>query len=126
MFPTLCDLTGVATPSSVEGLSLAPVLAGKQKTRRAAIFTAYRNVQRAVRDNRWKLIVYPQINQTQLFDLQTDPGEMRDLAADPKYARQRARLTALLKQQQLALGDQQPLRVAQPLPAAFDFSQVKP
>ncbi len=126
LFPTLCDLTGVATPSSVEGLSLAPVLAGKQKTRRAAIFTAYRNVQRAVRDNRWKLIVYPQINQTQLFDLQTDPGEMRDLAADPKYARQRARLTALLKQQQQAFGDQQPLRVAQPLPAAFDFSQVKP
>ena len=36
--------------------------------------------QCAVRDDRWKLIVYPLINKTQLFDLRSDPLEIRDLA----------------------------------------------
>jgi arylsulfatase A-like enzyme len=125
LFPTLCDLTGVPTPRSVEGLSLAPVLAGKQKTRRTAMFTAYRNVQRAVRDDRWKLIVYPQINRTQLFDLRTDPAETRDLANDPKFAKQVERMTTLLKQKQAEAGDTQSLRSDKPQPAAFDFTQVK-
>jgi arylsulfatase A-like enzyme len=125
LFPTLCDLASLKTPSSVEGLSLAPVLAGKQKTRRRALFTAYRNVQRAVRDDRWKLIVYPQINHTQLFDLRHDPAETRDLARDPKFAKQVEKMTTLLQQKQAEAGDTQPLRVAQPQPAAFDFTNIK-
>ena len=47
---------------------------------------AYRNVQRAVRDDRWKLIRYPQVDKTQLFDLQNDPDELKDLSADPAHA----------------------------------------
>jgi arylsulfatase A-like enzyme len=124
LFPTLCDLTGLKTPGVVEGLSLAPVLAGQQKTRRNAIFTAYRNVQRAVRDERWKLIVYPQINRTQLFDLRTDPAETRDLAGDPRLAKQVERMTALLQQKQAEAGDTQPLRTDKPQPVAFDFTKV--
>lgn len=124
LFPTLCDLASVKTPSGVEGLSLAPVLTGTQKTRRTALFTAYRNVQRAVRDDRWKLIVYPQINHTQLFDLRNDPAETRDLARDPKFVKQVEKMMTLLKQKQAEAGDTQPLRVAQPQPAAFDFTKV--
>lgn len=119
LYPTLCDLAGLAVPPGVEGLSLVPVLKGQQKTRRAAIFTAYRDVQRAVRDERWKLIVYPQINQLQLFDLQRDPDELHNLARDGKSARQLATLTTLLQQQQLSLGDAQPLHSPNPLPADF-------
>ena len=50
---------------------------------RDTLFLAYRDVQRAVRDERWKLIVYPKINKLQLFDLHDDPYEMQDLSADP-------------------------------------------
>jgi arylsulfatase A-like enzyme len=35
--------------------------------------------QHAIRDDRWKLIRYPQVNRTQLFDLQSDPQERNDL-----------------------------------------------
>ena len=52
---------------------------GQKQTGRASIFTAYTDVQRAVRDDRWKLIVYPKVHKTQLFDLRDDPGEMHDL-----------------------------------------------
>ena len=73
-----------------------------------------RDVQRAVRDDRWKLIVYPQINKTQLFDLRTDPGEMHDLAEEPNHAGERERLIELLRDWQRRLNDPQP-RVVVPL-----------
>ncbi|MEK7829945.1 MAG: sulfatase-like hydrolase/transferase, partial [Acidobacteriota bacterium] len=124
LFPTLCDLAGVKTPAEVEGLSLASVLSGKQKSRRQEIFTAYRNVQRAVRDRQWKLIAYPQINKRQLFDLKADPAELNDLSANPKFAKQLERMTELLKKKQAEAGDAQPLRVEKPESAEFDFSKV--
>ena len=80
IFPTLGELTGVTAPDGNEGKSLLPVLTGKQKRLRDSIFTAYRGFQRAVRDERWKLIVYPRINKIQLFDLKNDPAEQKDLA----------------------------------------------
>lgn len=123
IFPTLGALAGVPAPEGSEGRSLAPVLAGKAGTPREAILTAYAKVQRAVRDDRWKLIVYPQIHKTQLFDLKADPLEMRDLAADPQQAAEVERMTALLRREQEAAGDTQPLKSATPQPATFDFSQ---
>ena len=105
LFPTLCDLAGLKTPAEVEGLSLAPVIAGQQRSRRETIFTAYRDVQRAVRDDRWKLIVYPQINRRQLFDLKNDPAEMNDLSANPKFSKEVERMSALLKKAQAPFGD---------------------
>ena len=86
IFPTLGEVTSVPAPEGSEGLSLAPILDGKQQTCRASIFTAYRHVQRAVRDDQWKLIVYPEVNKTQLFNLRDDPEELQDLADDPSRA----------------------------------------
>jgi len=125
LFPTLGDFAGVRGPQESEGLSLVPVLEGKVPTRRESIFTAYANSQRAVRDERWKLIVYPQINKTQLFDLRDDPNEMRDLAASPAHQAEVARLTALLQDSQHRLDDSLPLTSKNPQPADFDFSTVK-
>ncbi|MDG3002306.1 sulfatase-like hydrolase/transferase [Paludisphaera mucosa] len=125
LFPTLGELAGVAGPEGGEGLSLVPVFQGREPTRRPDLFTAYRHLQRAVRDDRWKLIVYPRINKLQLFDLQADPAELHDLASDPAHAREVARLTALLRQRQAEAGDDLPLRSEQPEPEAFDFSKVR-
>jgi arylsulfatase A-like enzyme len=49
-----------------------------------------------LRDTRYKLIWYPLGNHLQLFDLEADPGELHDLAADPAHAATRDRLEALL------------------------------
>lgn len=105
IFPTLGDLAGVPPPTGSEGLSLAPVLRGERRSTRDAIFTAYRKVQRAVRDERWKLIVYPAIGRTQLFDLENDPDELHDLAADPGHRDRVERMRGLLLDRQRTLGD---------------------
>jgi len=45
-----------------------------------------------IRTDRWKLIHYPKIDRFQLFDLQEDPDELRDLANAPEH---RARFNEL-------------------------------
>ena len=105
IFPTLGELAGVPAPSGSEGLSLAPVLRGERRSVREAIFTAYGKVQRAVRDDRWKLIVYPAIGRTQLFDLESDPAELHDLAGDHAFRDEVDRMSRLLASQQQAFGD---------------------
>ncbi|MCX5769490.1 MAG: sulfatase-like hydrolase/transferase, partial [Candidatus Hydrogenedentes bacterium] len=73
VFPTLCELVGAPAPAGIEGKSLAPVIRGEQDSVRNTIFLAYRDVQRAVRVGPWKLIRYPKVNKTQLFNLDIDP-----------------------------------------------------
>ena len=124
LFPTVCDLTGVPIPETVEGKSLAPVLAGKQKAVRDSVFLAYRDCQRAVRTDRWKLIRYPQINKSQLFDLENDPDELKDLANDANHAGRVKELTALLEDWQKQLGDRQALSTDKPAPLTIDLSSA--
>ncbi len=124
IFPTLGELAGVRGPAGSEGKSLVPVFTGQKAAVRDSLFTAYRNVQRAVRDGRWKLLVYPQVNKVQLFDLEHDPAEMKDLAADPAHAGERDRLLALLKQWQQEQGDTLPLRSDHPQPLEFVFPKA--
>jgi arylsulfatase A-like enzyme len=124
IFPTLGDLCGVTYPKDNEGRNLVPLLSGKGPGR-DALFFAYRDVQRAVRDERWKLIVYPQINHRQLFDLNNDPHETKDLAGNDAHRGDVDRMTALLRRLQEEHGDQQALTTATPQPREFDFSKVK-
>lgn len=126
LFPTLGNLAGVAGPEGSEGLSLAPVLAGKAPGRRDSIFCAYAKAQRSVRDDRWKLIAYPRINKVQLFDLRSDPDERNDISADPAHAETLARMTALLRDRQAEAGDSLPLTTEHPEPSGFDFRKLRP
>lgn len=119
LFPTLCELTGVPPPAGLDGVSLAPFLQGRPAPQRTHVVTAYKDQQRALREDRWKLIRYPGIDRTQLFDLESDPHETRDLAADPEQAPRVERLLATLAERLAALGDDAPLSVADPRPAAF-------
>ncbi len=109
LFPTLCDLTGLAIPEGVEGESLVSILRDEEKKVRESAFTAYKDVQRAVRDERWKLIRYPKVKVTQLFDLNNDPHEMNNLAEDPAHAAKVDEMMALLRQWQRELRDNTPL-----------------
>jgi len=100
LFPTLCGLAGVPVPSGVEGLSLAPVIRGEQSKVRDYAFAVYKDVQRMVRDERWKLIWYPKVARFQLFDLAADPWELRDLSTDPAHAARLAEMKRRLAEQQ--------------------------
>ena len=87
LYPTICDLTGIVTPGSVEGKSLKPVITGKQDAVYSEIYGYFRDKQRMVRNKRYKLIHYPHIDRQQLFDLQKDPHEVNDLSGDKQCAK---------------------------------------
>ena len=72
-----------------------------------------------MRDDRWKLIRYPLVDRTQLFDLAADPYELRNLAGNPAHATKVAEMTALLEKEMARYGDKAPLRVDSPQPAEW-------
>lgn len=85
IFPTLCQLAKIPVPATVEGRSLLPVLADPDHPLRRYQFAAFRDRQRMIRSDRWKLIHYPLRKRYQLFDLQADPQETRDLAQSAEH-----------------------------------------
>jgi len=98
LFPAICELAGAKTPTAVEGKSLLPIIDGRQTRVRDWLFCAYRDCQRMVRDDRWKLIQYRAAGtrNVQLFDLADDPDELNNLAQVAQFAAQRVRLEKLL------------------------------
>lgn len=119
LFPTFAEFAGAKLPAGVEGRSIAPILQGKTTKVREVLYTAYRDCQRAIRDDRWKLIRYPLVDRTQLFDLSADPHELNNLADKPEYAAKLAELTALLVQEMSRYADKSPLQVEKPKPAEW-------
>ncbi|MCA9076260.1 MAG: sulfatase-like hydrolase/transferase [Planctomycetaceae bacterium] len=122
IFPTLCEVTGVTPPEGVEGQSLAPIWRGKSHSVRSRVFLAYENYMRSIRTDRWKLIRYPHINRTQLFDLTNDPHELTDLANDHRQAQRVANLFAQLEQAQVDYADTLPLTSENPVDAHIDLT----
>ena len=114
LFPTLLARAGVRGPASETAYDLAPLWSGVAPELRSARFHAMGRTQRAIRDRRWKLIRYPRIDRTQLFDLETDPHECQDLSEDPAHAHRIATLRAELEAWQARLGDDVPWVEAEP------------
>ncbi len=109
-------------PSPIDGRDLAPIWRGETDSLRQALFLSFTDTMRAVRHGRWKLIVYPQVNQLQLFDLEEDPSEVFSLAEDPAQAQRIAQFTVLLSEWQEHLGDDQPLRSENPARLKIDLT----
>ncbi len=98
LFPTTCDLVGLPIPESVEGRSLKPVIREEKNSVYSEIYGYFRDKQRMVRDQRWKLIHYPEIDRYQLFDLNKDPFEKNDLIGKDHHAQVVRHLQSLLAQ----------------------------
>ena len=79
IFPTLCELTNVGIPVSVEGKSLIPCWNEKDAFLRSSLYLAYADSIRGVSDGYHKLIEYA-CGTTQLFDLSHDPSEIANIA----------------------------------------------
>jgi len=95
VFPTLGALCGVSAPKESEGIDLSEVLRDPSKPGRQHLQFAYKDVQQAACDARWKLIHYPKQSQTQLFNLAADPAEITNLANKPENEELIARLLKL-------------------------------
>lgn len=104
--PTICRFAGIAPPSPIEAQGLNLALRNEKTTVRPAVVAGYRNVQRAIRTDDWKLILYNVngVKTTQLFNVAKDPWEMTNLAEkQPKLV---AKLKSDLQAQLTAMGDQ--------------------
>jgi N-acetylglucosamine-6-sulfatase len=90
--PTLLELAGASIPKEMHGRSLAPLFKDNPRKWRDAFLTEYFAEERfpniaswqAVRAARWKYIHYTELDGSdELYDLKADPGEMKNLIADP-------------------------------------------
>ena len=121
---TLCDLAGVPTPKTNEGLSLKPVLLGQTQTVRETLYGMYsggtKPGMRSIRKGDWKLIKYDvmigEVRETQLFYLKTIPHEfifehgkkrnnLTDLAEKSKFMEKRMEMETLLFNEMKRLND---------------------
>ncbi len=86
LIPTLCDFAGIAKPRELAGRSVRPLAEGRppQDWRQSLVVESHRS--RMIRTARFKYTVYDSGQPREaLIDLQKDPGEMKNLAADPLY-----------------------------------------
>ena len=105
--PTLLELAGVASPVTMQGKSLLPILGGRQQEWRKSFLIEYYTDRvfprisqmgyKAVRNERWKYIHYLELEgMDELYDLKQDPYELHNVIKEP-----RARLALTELQQEL-------------------------
>lgn len=92
--PTFLEYAGVKIPADLQGKSMKPLMEGKKIAWRDAIYYHYyefpgeHKVRRhyGVRTDRYKLMhFYNDIDTWELYDLQKDPTEMKNVYADAAY-----------------------------------------
>ncbi|MBQ18387.1 MAG: N-acetylgalactosamine 6-sulfate sulfatase [Planctomycetaceae bacterium] len=108
LFPLVCEAAGIRPPVGIEGRSFLPTLLGKSQERlRTLWFFSRREGGRryggktieAVRRGPWKLLQNSPFQPLELYNLETDPREQKDLArTNPKVFRELS--SALRKQLQ--------------------------
>ena len=126
VLPTLGKICGVEGPANGDGIEFSASVSDPTKPARDQMMFAYQNAQRAACDGRWKLIRYPQVDKTQLFDLLNDPHETKDLSELAESKAKVAELTALLEKEMRRSGDTGVLNVAKPGSAEWKAPRKNP
>jgi len=102
VLPTICDYAGVKGPAQMRGQSLRPVIDRPRRTGHEYVVSEMANGPARsfmVRTKQYKYMVFPAANdqkQEMVFDIQADPGEMRNLVARPALAKEIERHRKLL------------------------------
>jgi arylsulfatase A-like enzyme len=95
IYPTLCDLAGVAKPDYVEGNSLRPLLTNPKAAWTNAAITTYRRNNHAIRTERWRYIRYSDGGE-ELYDHTKDEFEWNNLANSAEFEPVKKELAARL------------------------------
>jgi arylsulfatase A-like enzyme len=107
LFPTLLEAADVPVPETNRFRSLMGLARGERTTHRESVLSVYRSVQRMVRVGAYKLIRYDVAGQErfQLFNVEEDPAEVRDLAGLPEYAEKLEQMKGRLMRWRRAVDD---------------------
>ena len=105
LMPTTLEYAGIEVPAEVAFHSLLPRLQGGSTNPGQAIYGAYKDSQRMIREGDWKLIWYPAADKYLLFNLRIDPEEMHDVAGSPACRVVLERMQEELRRQQNKYGD---------------------
>ena len=82
VLPTLADLAGVKPAPGIDGLSMARALRGQTQPGHESLYWEFheRGFQQAARMGNWKAVRLKRDAPLELYDLASDPAEVRDLA----------------------------------------------
>ena len=114
VLPTFCDYAETDAPEGLPGCSLRPLVEGSKEAEDAwrqqlVVVTDrhdYGMVGRAAFDGRMKYVIYEWGRyREQLFDLETDPGEMVNLATSSRCTADLVRMRSLLRDWCVETGD---------------------
>jgi arylsulfatase A-like enzyme len=135
VLPTICDYAGVKGPAAMRGESLRPIIDRPRRAGHEYVASEMANGPARsfmVRTKQYKYMVFPGTGgqkQEMFFDMQADPGEMKNLAAQPalgpEIARHRALLTDWNKLTEEASHPIQPAPKAQRTKAQKDKARKK-
>jgi len=102
ILPTLCDYLGQKPDPQFEGRSLLPAMRGNSEY--LAGRPIYAHLERgpyrfrAILRDRWKLIMTPEGDPGWLFNLETDPGEKKNLAMSSREAGRKREMADLYRE----------------------------
>ena len=86
LVPTVMEAAGIKKPQSVDFISQLNIAKdGSLPSNRSSLYGAYLDVQRMVRNERYKLFLIPYAKKIYLFDLVKDPEETKNLYGKSKY-----------------------------------------
>jgi arylsulfatase A-like enzyme len=118
--PTFLDYAGIKPPADMHGRSLRGILEGKTPAdwRKSAYYHYYEfprphrvHPHYGVRTDRYKLIYFYTLNEWELFDLEKDPNEMKNVYLAPEYSEVRDKMTAELERVRKELKDESKAKV---------------
>jgi arylsulfatase A-like enzyme len=95
IFPTLCDLCGVAKPSHLEGKSIVTLLNDPKAAWDTPALTTHQFNNHGVRSEGWRYIRYANGDE-ELYDETKDPLEYTNLANDPAFAEKKTELAKFM------------------------------
>lgn len=117
LYATVCDYAGIELdPERYRGLSLRPVAEGRQRTLHEEVFVETLLSGAGIRgwsiiEGRYKYVLYQWgRNREQLYDMQSDRGEMVNLAVDRRHAGELARLRGKMYEWGVRTGDKPLMR----------------
>ena len=101
MLPTFADIIGAPIPPETDGISMKNELLGQSQKQHEYLYWEInlRGGRQGIRQGKWKGVLYniqKGNTQIELYDLETDPSESKDLAA--QFPEKASELTLLLKE----------------------------